>query len=320
MTTETRPTLRFDHREIAVIFSLFIFVSLLMFTVGILVGKGLSQAKYEGLLLDRTYGPSHDDGAGEPAAGTDPGESAGTSVSTDSEHPDDKAPAEDKAAPEPPEANAAAANPAQANAVAPATANPNGASAATDKAANPTSQIAASADIAGKNAPAASATPLQLVPKAAPRSEIAGSSLREPPRSKEADELLNNPKLRGLVETDAPAPPAGRRAPAAAGPKASAPAAVAGRFPASFSKGAFTVLVNSYASEKSAAERVEALKKLGFPYAFFSAKQWDETKETLYRVWLGYYPDYESASKSGRALQERGEVLNYLVKRSDSSR
>src|SRR5947209_3699116 len=42
--------LRFDHREIAVIFSLFIFVSLLMFTVGILVGKGLAQAKYEGML------------------------------------------------------------------------------------------------------------------------------------------------------------------------------------------------------------------------------------------------------------------------------
>ena len=45
------PSLRFDHREIAVIFSLFIFVSLLMFTVGILVGKGLAQAKYESLLL-----------------------------------------------------------------------------------------------------------------------------------------------------------------------------------------------------------------------------------------------------------------------------
>ncbi|MBI1860192.1 MAG: SPOR domain-containing protein [Deltaproteobacteria bacterium] len=42
--------LRFDHREIAVIFSLFVFVSLLMFTVGILVGKGLAQAKYETMI------------------------------------------------------------------------------------------------------------------------------------------------------------------------------------------------------------------------------------------------------------------------------
>lgn len=40
--------LRFESREIAVILSLFIFVSLLMFTVGIVIGKGLAQAKYEG--------------------------------------------------------------------------------------------------------------------------------------------------------------------------------------------------------------------------------------------------------------------------------
>ena len=45
-----RPVLRFDAREIAVLFSLFIFVSLLMFTVGFLVGKGLTQARYEGKL------------------------------------------------------------------------------------------------------------------------------------------------------------------------------------------------------------------------------------------------------------------------------
>ncbi|MBY0371765.1 hypothetical protein K2X33_13860, partial [bacterium] len=42
-----KSTLRFDSREIAVLFALFIFVSLLMFTVGIMVGKGLTQAKYE---------------------------------------------------------------------------------------------------------------------------------------------------------------------------------------------------------------------------------------------------------------------------------
>lgn len=41
------PPFRFDKREILVIFSLFVFVSLLMFTVGIVVGKGLTQIKYE---------------------------------------------------------------------------------------------------------------------------------------------------------------------------------------------------------------------------------------------------------------------------------
>ena len=43
-----RPSLRFDHREIAVIFSLFIFVSLLMFTVGILVATCLPLGKMYG--------------------------------------------------------------------------------------------------------------------------------------------------------------------------------------------------------------------------------------------------------------------------------
>ena len=47
---KNRFSLKFDHREVVVIFSLFVFVSLLMFTVGIVVGKGLTLAKYEGKL------------------------------------------------------------------------------------------------------------------------------------------------------------------------------------------------------------------------------------------------------------------------------
>lgn len=50
MTAETR-TLRFDRREVALVFVLFVFVALLMFTVGIVVGKGLAQARYEKLLV-----------------------------------------------------------------------------------------------------------------------------------------------------------------------------------------------------------------------------------------------------------------------------
>jgi len=42
MATSERSLLKLDHRELAVLFSLFVFLSLLMFTVGILVGKGLS--------------------------------------------------------------------------------------------------------------------------------------------------------------------------------------------------------------------------------------------------------------------------------------
>lgn len=50
MTAENR-TLRFDRREVALVFVLFVFVALLMFTVGIVVGKGLAQARYEKLLV-----------------------------------------------------------------------------------------------------------------------------------------------------------------------------------------------------------------------------------------------------------------------------
>lgn len=42
-----QTALRFDHKEIAVIFALFVFVAMLMFTVGILVGKGLTLARLE---------------------------------------------------------------------------------------------------------------------------------------------------------------------------------------------------------------------------------------------------------------------------------
>src|SRR4051812_11923043 len=82
--SKSSATLRFDHREIAVIFSLFIFVSLLMFTVGILVGKGLAQAKYEGVLLHLPPNGAFDVGT-ESASDTPPAvpPSSGTSVSTD---------------------------------------------------------------------------------------------------------------------------------------------------------------------------------------------------------------------------------------------
>ncbi|NDC23951.1 MAG: SPOR domain-containing protein, partial [Proteobacteria bacterium] len=68
-----------------------------------------------------------------------------------------------------------------------------------------------------------------------------------------------------------------------------------------------------------ALERVQALKKMGFPHAYISTKALGENKETWYRVWLGYYPSFESAKASGDSLQARGEVKNYLVRKSEAT-
>jgi cell division septation protein DedD len=87
MTAENR-TLRFDRREVALVFVLFVFVALLMFTVGIVVGKGLAQARYEKLLValaqqaairPEEYGiarPGADEGRGatDPATAAEVGE------------------------------------------------------------------------------------------------------------------------------------------------------------------------------------------------------------------------------------------------------
>ena len=285
--TDHKATLRFDHREIAVIFSLFIFVSLLMFTVGILVGKGLAQAKYEGVLLMDHRLPLAAEATQEAPAIVN---SPGTSVST-----------EDPRKPDP-VVEIKTAVPGEA---APATAP------------------AAAAAKKAVEAQAEETPPLELVPKESKSAALAGTSLREPSTGKDTDDLLKNPKLRALVEGGEPPPkkrPSAKATPAPVTAGAAAKALKAeADLPSSLPKGPFTVQVGSYPGEKDAAERVEALKKLGFPHAYFSAKQWNDTKEIWYRVWLGYYPDYDSAKKSGKILQQRGEVTNYLVRKSDSA-
>jgi cell division septation protein DedD len=117
---------------------------------------------------------------------------------------------------------------------------------------------------------------------------------------------MKNPKIRPLVDDSGESP---KRK----------PAAIPRKIPASFAEGKFTVQVASYPTETDARERVESLKKLGFPYAYFSAKELGDKPTPWYRVWLGYYPDYDSARLSGEILQERGEVKNYLVRRTDTS-
>ena len=294
---QNKPPLRFDHREIFVIFSLFVFVSLLMFTVGILVGKGLAQYKYEaGLLPGDRRSPA--------SAPVTENASAAPAVPT---------------APSPVE-NAKQAPPAAA-------AKPDAAPAdsetdADEEPTNPASQPATVAD--EKNAqseglpdspsPDAKPTqdqanqPLKLIPEH-PKDELAGeNSLQEPKADGGSEDLLKNPHIRALLE---------ERNAAAAARKSKTAAVV--RVPASFNQGKFTVQVGSYPTKEDADQRVAQLKKLGFPYAYFSAKQLGDKKETWFRVWLGYYPDLPSAEKSGRTLQERGEVKNYIVRKTDNA-
>ncbi|NBX81960.1 hypothetical protein EBQ90_02595 [bacterium] len=78
--------MRFESREIAVILSLFIFVSLLMFTVGIVVGKGLAQAKYAGTAPPETSHERQLSSSPAPETPT-PHETAPTGTSVSSHPP-----------------------------------------------------------------------------------------------------------------------------------------------------------------------------------------------------------------------------------------
>jgi hypothetical protein len=267
--SQQHPSLRFDHREIAVIFSLFIFVSLLMFTVGILVGKGLSQAKYEGVPLSTPRTTQ----APEPAPAETTAEAPkGNSVTSGSE------------------LSATLGAPAQ-------------------------EAPGVEAAVEPKSEAKSEAGPLQLTPQRTAVDTNRPGSLLEPSKRNEADHILKNPRIQALVEDDNKI----KRVPSSIG-----------NIPESFANGKYSVQVGSYSTEREAKDRVEALKKLGFPYANFSAKQLpsgatvktgegSDKGETWYRVWLGSYPDYESANESGRKLQERGEVKHYLVRKADTA-
>lgn len=245
-------SLRFDHREIAVIFMLFIFVSLLMFTVGILVGKGLTQAKYEGgayAPIERNLSTSS-----HPATSVETEKSSlGSSVTT------------------------------------PTSPHEETASAATKE----------SKDLVEKSA---NDSAIALVPQK-PKDTSSPGTLLEPKGGHETESILNNPKLQALLEKD---------------PKITRKLNSFG-VPDSHPSGPYSVQIGSYPTKTEAEERVTSLKKLGFPHAQFSAKQLGENKEVWYRVWLGFFPDYDSANDSGKSLQSRGEVKQYLVRKVDSS-
>jgi len=249
------PSLRFDHREIAVIFMLFIFVSLLMFTVGILVGKGLTQARYEGGL-----GPIERNLSNLPPASVAPAPGhTHTNGSLDK--------------------------------------LPTGSSVTTPLHESDHTEVATK-----KMDTAPEETTLKLIPQKTKESS-SPASLLEPRVSPEAENILKNPKIQALLERD---------------PKLQRKINSLG-VPESYASGKFSVQIGSYPNEVEATERVESLKKLGFPHAHFSAKELGENKEIWYRVWLGYFPDYDGANESGKALKERGEVKQYLVRKVDST-
>ncbi len=257
-----RNSLRFDHKEIAVIFSLFVFVSLLMFTVGILVGKGISQAKYESSR-----------GGGEPA---------------------DRIPSSPKTIEEKPST-------VSEHAGSSLTTPEEGKAEASAKDTEDEKLALAKKEESNDKTEEKEPDSLKLIPQKPGGHEASGLVQHE--HQKEAEAILSNPQLLPLIEDNTP-----RRKTASLG-----------SIPESYSSGKFLVQIGSYPTEKEAGERVENLKKLGFPYAHFSAIEFGDTKEKWFRVWLGYYPDYKSANETGKILKDKGEVKHYLVRKSDST-
>jgi len=286
MAKEKTP-LKFDQREITVIFALFVFVTLLMFTVGILVGKGLTTAKYEGKLnlqsIQSSLAPSHfsEPTTHEPEAHAP----TGTSVSTDDPH-----------------------------------------AAHGEEHAKTDDTHHEGEEHAEQKAP--EDEPLDLVPKKANDPNVFSGSYQEmnPAIVKKTNKILKDPKISKLLEGGSGSGHvAHESAPAHAKKKSHAsndwqkrkPAAVSK--PESFEQGKYTVQVGSYPNEADATARVEQLKNLGFKHAYFSAKELADRQEVWYRVWLGYFPSFNSAEQNAKFLQERGEVRNYLVRKATDS-
>lgn len=286
---------RFDHREIAVILSLFVFVSILMFTVGILVGKGISQRHADaGKVSGGLAAVVAESGHGNPHEIP-----SGTSVSTDhapDAHAEAKPAHDDHGKADEhgkPEEHKVAKHEEDSH-----DGPPSEAVAPAEK------REPASDDKHDVHAEAKPAEPLKLIPKGEKTNDSRGE-LQEFPKSKELTAVIKNPKLQSIYEPSTTK----NRGTASVAPVSKTP-------PQTFAEGKYTVQVGSYPSQKEAEERVATLKKLGFPHSFFSAKEL--TKDTWYRVWLGYFPDADTAKQGGELLQARGEVKNYLVRRSDN--
>jgi cell division septation protein DedD len=307
---KSQTPFRFDHREMTVIFSLFIFTSLLMFTVGIMVGKGIAQ-------------PSPENSSEVAQTDTEPGEeketspqakaplAAGTSVSTD--------------------------HPASAHAE-PAHKTVSQLESVTTEVSEPPPShpaLETKKEVATKNTPkelpkheekkpsekpivaeseSPSAPELELIPER-PRTGDVRATLADLADTDEVNKALKNPKVQALLEESPTSKTATKNK---AKKRANASVTTPNAPPKSFPEGKFTVQVGSYPSQADATLRLEQLRKQGFPYAYTSVKELGDKKEPWYRVWLGYFQDPESAKAGGELLQQRGEVKSYLVRKSET--
>lgn len=270
--TKIQSPFKFDHREMTVIFSLFIFTSLLMFTIGIVVGKSLAQPKTNEVAVTEPESPEHTTPDKEHHASA--AHSEGTSVST--EHQASKTD-HDK--------------PSRLESL--------------------TEEVSTSEEPAKKETAANHAAnhELELIPEKSKTGDVR-ASLAELVDHGELNKALKNPKIQNMIEE-------GPKSHTAA--KKRGIASIPTKTPAkSFPEGKYTVQVGSYPSQADASLRVEQLRKLGYPFAYLSTKELGDKKEPWYRVWLGYFPDSETAKASGDLLQERGEVKSYLVRKTDT--
>ena len=346
---------RFDHKEMSVIFSLFIFTSLLMFTVGIMVGKGISQSKSEPSAEVATV-HSRSAESREPASGHSAAQAPGTSVTTDSPseiHPSHSSEATKPQlsstapiitettkteltpiiteTPKPELTPAAPINPSTTKTELSHT--PSHSLKSKTSAPRP-SHLSSVTDEVSEPAPGAVATvskPIISKIKEDEDTETFATNTIETPelelipeRPKTGDVRAGLADLADLNEVEVtlkkPQINSLLEVPAKlkAIKRAISSVAIPTTPPKSFPEGKFTVQVGSYPSQADATLRMDQLRKLGFPFAYTSIKQLGEKNEPWYRVWLGYFSDTETAKLSGELLQSRGEVKSYLVRKSDT--
>lgn len=334
---------RFDHKEMSVIFSLFIFTSLLMFTVGIMVGKGISQSKSEPRAEVATVHSGSTESR-EPASGHSAAQAPGTSVTTDS--PSEIHPLHSSEATKPQLTSTAPiitettktelTPPAPIN---PATTKtelshtpshslksktsatrPSHLSSVTDEVSEPSagavapiskpiiSKIKEDEDTENFATNTIETPELELIPER-PKTGDVRAGLADLADLNEVEGTLKKPQINSLLEVPAKLKAIKRAISSVAIPTTP---------PKSFPEGKFTVQVGSYPSQADATLRMDQLRKLGFPFAYTSIKELGEKNEPWYRVWLGYFSDTETAKLSGELLQSRGEVKSYLVRKSDT--
>ncbi len=336
------PQLRFDHREIAVIFSLFVFVSLLMFTVGIVVGKGIAQAKYEAILLKDVdlpalHAPQHKDADSHGAPHQEAHGGALAPIEAeghgnDADKHEDRKPAEnhDEHGAKPAEGaqgeagHGEAAHEEKPKAMDLGTTSlkeaPKHAKDESDLVMkNPKVKQLFDEEPAHKPAAAAHGAPAKKEEHKATGHEEKAAAHDAKPVAHDAKPAENHEEKKEAAHGDVHGPKEAAHEAVKEAPKKeeSQGRAPASRYPQSLAKGKFTVQVGSYPTEKDAAERVEMLKQKGFRHSYFTTKEIGDKKEIWYRVWLGYYPDLKTAQQSGEMLQKENEIKNFLVRKAD---